>query len=66
MGLYKSTVQHIIAGSYMLLNADDKEKVNISRKKKRTKKGEKKGQGIKYISIKKHKFTPSLTRGLAS
>jgi hypothetical protein len=48
MGLYERTVQHIIIGSYMLLNADDKGKVNISRTKKRTKKqtgGEKKGQG---------------------
>jgi hypothetical protein len=32
----------------MLLNADDKRKVNVSRKKRRTKKGgEKKGQGIR-------------------
>jgi hypothetical protein len=57
MGLYESTVQHIITGYYMLLNADDKGKVNISRTKKRTKEkkekrrkkrereGEKKGQG---------------------
>jgi hypothetical protein len=47
MGLYESTVQHIITGSYMLPNADDKRKVNVSRKKMRTKKeGEKKRQGI--------------------
>jgi hypothetical protein len=51
MGLYESTIQHIITGSYMLLNyADDKGKVNVSRTKKRTNKqtkrgGEKKGQG---------------------
>jgi hypothetical protein len=47
MGLYESTVQHIIIGSYMLLNADDKGKVNVSRTKKHTKKrgGDKKGQG---------------------
>jgi hypothetical protein len=32
----------------MLLNADDKRKVNVSRKRMRTKKeGEKKGQGIR-------------------
>jgi hypothetical protein len=47
MGLYKSTVQHIIIGSYMLLNADDKGKVNVSRTKKRTKKGRReKGVGV--------------------
>jgi hypothetical protein len=40
MGLYESTVQHIIIGSYMLPNADDKRKDNISRKKRRTKKRE--------------------------
>jgi hypothetical protein len=47
MGLFESTVQHIITGSYMLPNADDKRKVNVSREKMRTKKGEKKGQGIR-------------------
>jgi hypothetical protein len=47
MGLYEGTVQHIITGSYMLPNADDKRKFNVSRKKMRTKKGEKKGQGIR-------------------
>jgi hypothetical protein len=31
----------------MLPNADDKRKVNVSRKKMRAKKGEKKGQGIR-------------------
>jgi hypothetical protein len=47
MGLYESTVQHIITGSYMLLNADDKGKANVSRTKEAYKKrgGEKKGQG---------------------
>jgi hypothetical protein len=43
MGLYESTLQHIITVSYMLPNADDKRKVNVSRKKMRIKKGEKKG-----------------------
>jgi hypothetical protein len=43
MGISKSMVQHIIIGSYILPNADDKRKVNVSRKKMRTKKGEKKG-----------------------
>jgi hypothetical protein len=47
MGLYESTVQYIITGSYMLLNADNKRKVNVSRKKMHTKKGKKKGQGIR-------------------
>jgi hypothetical protein len=40
MGLYESTVQHIIIGSYMLLNADDKGKANVSRTKEAYKKKE--------------------------
>jgi hypothetical protein len=52
MGLYESTVQHIITGSYMLLNADDKRKVNVSRKKMRTKKRREERAGDKQISIK--------------
>jgi hypothetical protein len=37
MGLYEGTVQHIITGSYMLPNADDKRKFNISKEKVRGK-----------------------------
>jgi hypothetical protein len=37
MGLYEGTVQHIITGSYMLPNADDKRKFNVSKKKVRGK-----------------------------
>jgi hypothetical protein len=37
MGLYKGTVQNIITGSYMLSNADDKRKLNISKEKVRGK-----------------------------
>jgi hypothetical protein len=36
----------------MLPNADGKRKVNVSRKKMRTKKGEKKGQGISKYPLK--------------
>jgi hypothetical protein len=51
----------------MLLNADDKGKVNVSRTKKHTKKEEeRKKDRDENISIKKDKFTSSLTRGLAS
>jgi hypothetical protein len=50
MGLYENKVQHIITGYYMLPNADDTRKVNVSRKKMRTKKGERTGD--KKISIK--------------
>jgi hypothetical protein len=38
MGLYEGTVQHIITGSYMLPNADDKRKFNVSKEKVRGKK----------------------------
>jgi hypothetical protein len=37
MGLYKGTVQHIITGSYMLPNADNKRKLNVSKEKVRGK-----------------------------
>jgi hypothetical protein len=37
MGLYKGTVQTIIIGSYMLPNADDKRKLNVSKEKVRGK-----------------------------
>jgi hypothetical protein len=37
MGLYKGTVQNIIIGSYMLPNADDKRKINVSIEKVRGK-----------------------------
>jgi hypothetical protein len=37
MGLYKGTVQNIITGSYMLPNADDKRKINVSIEKVRGK-----------------------------
>jgi hypothetical protein len=47
-------------------NADDKRKFNVSRKKMRTKKRREERTGDKKISIKKHKFTLSLTWGLAS
>jgi hypothetical protein len=33
MGLYKGKVQNIFTGFYMLPNADDKRKINISKKK---------------------------------
>jgi hypothetical protein len=33
MGLYKGKVQTIFTGSYMLPKADDKRKINVSRKK---------------------------------
>jgi hypothetical protein len=53
MGLYESTVQHIITGSYMLPNADDKRKINISRKRMRKKKRRREERtGDKKISIK--------------
>jgi hypothetical protein len=38
MGLYKGTVQNIITGSYMLPNADDKRKLNVSKEKVQGKK----------------------------
>jgi hypothetical protein len=53
MGLYEGTVQHIITGFYMLPNADDKRKFNVSRKKMRTKKRREERTGDKKISIKK-------------
>jgi hypothetical protein len=37
MGLYKGIVQNTIIGSYMLLKADDKRKLNISKEKVRGK-----------------------------
>jgi hypothetical protein len=37
MGLYEGTVQHIITGSYMLPNVDDKRKFNVSKEKLRGK-----------------------------
>jgi hypothetical protein len=40
MGLYEGMVQHIITGSYMLPNADDKRKFNVSKEKVRGKKRE--------------------------
>jgi hypothetical protein len=46
MGLYKGTVQNIITGFYMLPNADDKRKLNISKKKVRGK--VKKGEEVIY------------------
>jgi hypothetical protein len=76
MGLYKG--QNIIAGSYMLLRADDIRQVNVSMKRRSKKKRERRGRetGVgrkrgkqrsreykKYLS-KKHKFTPCTTRGL--
>jgi hypothetical protein len=45
MGLYKGTVQHIITGSYMLPNADDKRKLNVSKEKVRGKIKKKKRRG---------------------
>jgi hypothetical protein len=71
MGLYKG--QNIITGSYMLPIADDNRQVNVSRKrmhKKREEQEKKEDEGRsreykKYLS-KKHKFTPSLTRGLVT
>jgi hypothetical protein len=33
MGLYKSKVQNIFTGSYILPSADDKRKINVSREK---------------------------------
>jgi hypothetical protein len=47
MGLYKSKVQNIFTGSYILPSADDKRKINVSREKVREKKEKK-------LSIKKH------------
>jgi hypothetical protein len=41
MGLYKSKVQSIFTGSYILPSADDKRRFNASREK---------------LSIKKHKY----------
>jgi hypothetical protein len=61
MGLYEGTVQHIITGSYMLPNADDKRKFNVSKEKVREKiKKEKK------LSIKEHNIPHFWTRGLRS
>jgi hypothetical protein len=33
MGLYKGKVQNIFMGSYILPNADDKRRINVSREK---------------------------------
>jgi hypothetical protein len=76
MGLYRG--QNIITGSYMLPRADDNKQVNISRKrmhKKREEQEKKEDEGreenkeagsMKNICQKKHKFTPSSTRGLVT
>jgi hypothetical protein len=67
MGLYKGKVQNIFTGSYMLPRADDKRKINVSRKKMHKKQTAREIiAGNKKISVKKHKFTPSSTRGLAA
>jgi hypothetical protein len=70
MGLYKG--QNIITGSYMLPRADDNRQVNVSRKRmhkknkrKKRMKEERSREYEKYLS-KKHKFTPSSTRGLVT
>jgi hypothetical protein len=46
MGLYKGTVQHIITGSYMLPNVDDKRKLNVSKEKVRGKRKRKREEVI--------------------
>jgi hypothetical protein len=66
MGLYKGKVQNILTGSYTLPRADDKRKINISRKKVHKKIAREIIAGNKKISVKKHKFTSSSTRGLAA
>jgi hypothetical protein len=65
MGLYKG--QNIIIGSYMLPRADDNRQVNVSRKRihKKKKKNEGSREYERYLS-RKHKFTPSSTRGLVT
>jgi hypothetical protein len=69
MGLYEGMVQHIITGSYMLPNVDDKRKFNVSKEKVRGKINKKREEsiykGAQYTSfldsgvsvIKKGKFT---------
>jgi hypothetical protein len=61
MGLYKDTVQNIITGSYMLPNADNKRKLNVSKEKVQGKIKKK-----KKFSIKKHSIPRFWTRGFKS
>jgi hypothetical protein len=63
MGLYKGKVQSIFTGSYILPSADDKRRINVSRKKVRTKKRERKKEEVIYQEA---QHTSSLTRGLKS
>jgi hypothetical protein len=60
MGLYKGTAQNIITGFYMLPNADDKIKLNVSKEKVRGKIKKEK------LSIKKHSIPHFWTQGLKS
>jgi hypothetical protein len=50
----------------MLPRADDKRKINVSRKKMHKKTAREMIAGNKKISVKKHKFTSSSTWGLAA
>jgi hypothetical protein len=65
MGLNRG--QNIITGSYMLPRADDNRQVNVlrtRRHKKRREKRKRKKNMKEERKIKKHKFTPFMTRGL--
>jgi hypothetical protein len=66
MGLYKGKVQNIFTGSYMLPRADDKRKINVSRKKMHKKTEREVIAGHKKISVKKLKFTSFSSWGLAA
>jgi hypothetical protein len=57
MGLYKDSVQNIITGSYVLLNADDKRKASHIKREGTI-------QKRKKLSIKKHSIPRFWTRGL--
>jgi hypothetical protein len=60
MGLWSGKAQSILLGFYSANS------INVSRKKMRTKEKKEKRAGSKKISVKKHKFTSSSTRGLAT
>jgi hypothetical protein len=59
MGLHKGTVQHIITG-YMLPNADDKRKLNVSKEKVRGNFFKKK---IEEVIYKEAQYTSFLDSG---
>jgi hypothetical protein len=64
MGLCRG--QNIITGSFMLPRADDNRQVNVlrTRRHKKKEKRKRKKNMKEERKIKKHKFTPFMTRGL--